>query len=73
MASKRNERKRIQELEKELQRKDKALAEAALLVLKKKPGTFGWTRTTTRSLSPKAGSAVDRERDATGRSPETSS
>ncbi len=37
MAGKRNERKRIQELEKEVQRKDKALAEAAaLLVLKKK-------------------------------------
>lgn len=37
MAGKRNERKRIQELEKEVHRKDKALAEAAaLLVLKKK-------------------------------------
>lgn len=46
MAGKRNERKRIQELEKEVHRKDKALAEAAaLLVLKKKSRTFGWTRT----------------------------
>ena len=63
---KRNERKRIQELEKELQRKDKALAEAAaLLVLKKKPGTFGWTRTTTRPPSPKAGLTSDRGCDAT--------
>ena len=37
LEGKRNERKRIQELEKEVHRKDKALAEAAaLLVLKKK-------------------------------------
>jgi transposase len=37
LEGKRNERKRIHELEKEIQRKDKALAEAAaLLVLKKK-------------------------------------
>jgi len=65
MAGKRNERKRIQELEKEVHRKDKALAEAAaLLVLKKKPGTFGWTRTTTRSLSQKAGPVAPRECDA---------
>ncbi len=41
------ESKRIRELERELHRKDKALAEtAALLVLKKKPGRYGGTRTT---------------------------
>lgn len=42
---KRNERKRIQDLEKELLRKDKALAEAAtLLALKKSPGPLGGRR-----------------------------
>lgn len=41
--------KRIRSLERELDRKDKALAEsAALLWLKKKPRRFGGTRTTTR-------------------------
>ena len=40
--------KKIRQLERELLRKDKALAEtAALLVLKKKPRQFGGTRTTT--------------------------
>jgi len=45
-------KKRIASLERELRRKDKALAEtAALLVLKKKPWQFGGTGN--RSLSPK--------------------
>ena len=40
--------KRIRKLERELAHKEKALAEAAaLLVLKKKSNTFGRTRTTT--------------------------
>ena len=44
------EKRRVQELEKELLRKDKALAEtAALLVLKKKSSRSGGPRTTIRS------------------------
>jgi len=44
------ESKRIRELERELRRKEKALAEAAaLLILKKKPRRSGGTRTTTRN------------------------
>ena len=40
--------KKVRKLERELKRKDAALAEtAALLVLKKKPRRFGGTRTTT--------------------------
>lgn len=42
----RADKKRIHELERELNRKEKALAEAAaLLVLRKKPRRFGGTRT----------------------------
>jgi transposase-like protein len=42
--------RRVRELEKELRRKDKALAEtAALLALQKKSGPFGGTGTTTRN------------------------
>ena len=40
--------KKVRELEKRLRRKDKALAEAAALVLEKKPRRSGGTRTTTR-------------------------
>jgi len=44
------ESKRIRELERELRRKEKALAEtAALLILKKKHNRSGGTRTTTRN------------------------
>jgi hypothetical protein len=49
--AKRAETKRIRDLEKELRRKDKALAEtAALLVLKKKPRRSGGTRATTPTV-----------------------
>ncbi len=59
--AKRAETKRIQALEKELRRKEKALAEtAALLVLKKKHRKFGGTRTTTRPASAAAGSLTGR-------------
>lgn len=45
--------KKIRALEKELQRKEKALAEtAALLVLKKRPSKSGGTRTTTQPAGP---------------------
>jgi transposase len=54
------ESKRIRELERELRRKEKALAEtAALLVLQKKSGRSGGTRTTTRNR----GAAGDFEAD----------
>ena len=42
------EAKRIRELERELRRKEKALAETAAAGLKKKPRRSGGTRTTTR-------------------------
>ena len=53
--------KKIKALEKEVKRKDKALAEtAALLVLKKKkPSKSGGTRTTTQTRGTDDGSWVD--------------
>jgi transposase-like protein len=67
LPAKRAERRRIQELEKEIRRKDKALAEAAaLLVLKKKPRTFGRKRTTTPPGSQEAGPDSARGSDAPG-------
>ena len=65
------EAKKVRQLERELARKDKALAEAAaLLVLKKKVQAIWGTRTTTRERGPEAGARADRRgcgrRSATG-------
>ncbi len=55
--AKRGQSRRIRELERELRRKEKALAEtAALLVLQKKPGICGGTGTTTLRSCPARGS-----------------
>jgi transposase len=56
------ERKKTRRLERELKRKEKALAEAAaLLVLKKKPRPSGGTaRTTDRGAGPSDGDWLDR-------------
>ena len=59
------EARRVRELEREVARKDKALAEtAALLVLKKKPRRSGGTRATTRA--PRAAAHRDAGRRSRG-------
>ncbi len=61
--------KRVRELEKELRRKDKALAEtAALLVLEKNSRALGWTtRTTARTRGTTSDSRSHRHRPVSGR------